>query len=102
MKTKLKISEIQILPVKPQDGLVAFASCLFEESLALNSIAIYTRLDGSGYRLVYPNKILANGKEISLFYPINKEIGEALEEAIISKFEELQEKVKKRNENSFE
>lgn len=91
----VKISEVQVLPVKPQNGLVAFASCLFDEKLALNSIAIFTRADGSGYRLVYPNKILANGKEIGLFYPINKEIGEVLEKVIIGKFEELQEKVKK-------
>ena len=90
-----QITEIQILPVKPKDGLVAFASCLFHNSLALTSIAIYTRPDGSGYRLVYPTKVLLTGKQINLFYPINSEIGDAIQKAIINKFEELMEKVKK-------
>ena len=99
---KMKISEIQILPIKPRDGLVAFASCLFNDTLALNSIAIYSRADGNGYRLVFPTKILPNGKQINLFYPINKEIGTIIEKAIITEFEKLIEKVKKGGQKNGE
>lgn len=91
-KLSPEISEIQILPVRPKDGLVAFASCLFNNSIVLQSIAIYTRADGSGYRLVYPTKILPNTKQINLFYPINKEIGSQIEKAIITEFENLMKK----------
>ena len=86
------ITEVEIFPVRPKEGLVAFASCLFNGAISLNSIAIYTRPDGSGYRLAYPTKIIPNGKPISVFYPISREIGEALSIAIISKFNELTEK----------
>lgn len=86
------ISEINIIPVKPRNGLIAFASCVFNNQLSLNSIAIYTRPDGSGYRLCYPSKILLNGKQINLFYPIDKETGELIEKAIIRAFEDLMKK----------
>lgn len=55
MKEIMKISEIQITPIKPQNGLVAFASCLINKGLYLGSIGILTRLEG-GYRLTYPTK----------------------------------------------
>ena len=89
------ISEISIYPIKPKEGLVAFASCLFDGKLSLNSIAIYTRPDGSDYRLVYPAKTLPNGKQINLFYPINKETADIIHKAIISEYEKLTEKIMK-------
>lgn len=54
MMNEIVISEIQIIPVKPKNGLIGFASCVVNNQLYLGSIAIYTRPDGSGYRLVYP------------------------------------------------
>lgn len=89
------ITEVNIYPIRPKDGLVAFASCLFDSKLSLNSIAVYTRPDGSGYRLVYPAKILPNGKQVNLFYPVSKEIAQIIDKAIIEKYEELTEKVTK-------
>lgn len=52
MKT---ISEIQIVPVKPDKGLVGFCSFILYESIYCSSVAIFTRPDGS-FRLVYPTK----------------------------------------------
>ena len=95
----IAITEIHVFPIRPQGGLVAFASCLFDANLSLNSIAIYTRPDGSGYRLVYPMKMLPNGKEISTFYPINKDIADILDTAIIGKYEKVTENVMKRITN---
>ncbi len=92
---EIVITEVSIYPVRPKDGLVAFASCLFDNKLSLNSIAIYTKPDGSGYRLVYPAKTLPNCKEINLFYPINKETADIIHKAIISEYEKLAEKVMK-------
>lgn len=89
------ITEINIYPVRPKDGLVACASCLFEGKLSLNSIAIYTRPDGLGYRLVYPAKTLPNGKQINIFYPIDKETASLIDKAVINKYEELTENVMK-------
>ena len=88
------IKEINIYPVKPKNGLIAFASCLYNNRLSLNSIAVYTRPDGNGYRLVYPSKTLPNGKTINIFYPIDRDIGQMIEKNIAKKIEKLAEKVK--------
>ena len=95
---KPKITEIQLFPVRPRDGLISFASCLFDGKLSLNSIAIYTKPNG-GYRLVYPAKTLPNDKLINLFYPIDRKTGEIIHEAIVGKFEELVKKVEVKNED---
>jgi len=80
----MKITEIQIIPIKPREGLVAFASVVADNSLYLGSIGVYTRLDGTGYRITYPTKKIGN-KDINIYHPINKETSKAIEEAIISK-----------------
>lgn len=85
----LEITEVQIFPIKPRDGLVAFASCIVNGQFYLGNIAIHTRLDGSGYRLVFPAKILPNGKEIQCFHPITREAGDTIHQAIIEQLEAL-------------
>ena len=85
---KMRITEVQITPIKPKDGLVAFASVVVENSLYLGSVGVYTRLDGSGYRITYPTKKIGE-KSINIYHPINEETGRAIEEAIIRKAEEV-------------
>ena len=86
----LEISEIQVIPVKPKEGLVAFASCIVNKALYIGNIAIYTSPSTQeGFRLVYPVKTLPNGKEIHCVHPINKEAGELISKAIIEKYKEI-------------
>jgi DNA-binding cell septation regulator SpoVG len=86
------ITEPVVIPVKPTEkGLLAFASCIVNNSISLNSIAIYSRPNGD-FRLVYPLKILPNGKEINIFYPISKEASSIINEAIFKKLTEVLEK----------
>ena len=87
---KLEVSEINITPIKPVSGLVAFASCVVYESLYLGSIGIYTRL-GGGYRLTFPTKTVGE-KQLNIFHPINKTFGEYLEKVITEKYEEVMNK----------
>ena len=94
MKEETQISEIQIVPVKPQEGLIAFASFVLDEKYYVGSVAIFTRLNSEGFRLVYPAKKVGD-KNINLFYPINSETGKAIEEAV-------SEKVNKMFENSYD
>jgi stage V sporulation protein G len=94
--SELVISEIQIIPVKPNEGLLGFASCVINDSLYIGNIAIYSSLSNAdGYRLVYPTKTLPNGKEINCVHPINKEAGEFLSKAIVGKFQQVTLKVVK-------
>ncbi len=79
---KPHISEIQIRIVKQRNGLVGFASCLLDGNWFVGDLAIYDRVDGSGYRIVYPAKKLPNGQKIQFFHPVNKVAGNAIEDAI--------------------
>lgn len=82
------ITEIQILPIKPSNGLVAFASIIFDNCLYLGSIGVYKRLDGIGYRITYPTKKIGNNN-INIYHPINQETSKAIEKAIILRVEKL-------------
>lgn len=87
MKALISISEIQIIPVKPQNGLVAFASAVINDQFYISNIAVYTSPSNQlGYRLVYPDKILSNGKRVNCFHPITTEAGEVVSRAIIEKY----------------
>jgi len=81
------ISEVQIIPIKPRDGLVAFANFTYNNAFFFSGIGIYTRPQG-GYRLTYPNR--KRGEEnVSIFHPINAEMGKLIEDKIIEKYESL-------------
>jgi len=84
----MKITEIQITPIKPKDGLVGFASIVLDNSLYLGFIGVYTRLDGSGYRLTYPTKKIGDNS-INIYHPINKETSKTIEQAIFKKLKEI-------------
>ena len=84
----MKITEVQIIPIKPKDGLVAIASVVADNSLYLGSVGVYTRLDGSDYRITYPTKKIGN-RNINIYHPINKETSKAIEKAIISEAEKI-------------
>ena len=89
----MQITEVDIAFVKPKDGLIAFASVVLDDQLYLSGIAIHSKLVGSGYRLTYPTRRI--GKvQFSLFHPIRRQIGLAIEQAII---DELKNVMSKRN-----
>lgn len=92
---KNQLSEIQIIPIKPQNGLVAFASFVLDGSLYMGSIGIMTRPRG-GYRLVYPTKKVGD-KNINIFHPINREFASQVEAKIIKKFEDVMNKDDRHN-----
>ena len=86
----LEISEIQLIPIRAQNGLVSFASCVINNQFYVGNIAIYTcPSSGEGFRLVFPNKKLASGQVVDCFYPINKEASELVSREIIKKYVEL-------------
>ncbi|HEY1645268.1 MAG TPA: hypothetical protein VGF75_02685 [Candidatus Saccharimonadales bacterium] len=75
------ISELQVTPVKPDRGLVAFASLVLDKSLYIGSIGVYKRLNDDGYRIVYPAKKVGN-RQLNIFYPVSKELGYLIEQAV--------------------
>lgn len=81
------LSEIEIVPVQPKNGLVAFAGFTLYGIFRCSSVAILTRPSG-GYRLVYPTKKVGN-RAMGIFYPITYKVGSAIEEEVIKKYEEV-------------
>ena len=90
MNPLISISNVQIQPISPQNGLVAFATCEINNCLYVGSIAIYTAPSHSlGYRCLFPTKKLASGKHVECFYPYRKEAEEFITKAIVNKYVEL-------------
>ncbi len=84
---KIKLSEIQIVPIKPLNGLIGFVSFVLNNNLYLGSIGIMSRPEG-GYRLLYPTKKIGI-KSINIFHPINKEFAKSIEKEVIKKLEDV-------------
>lgn len=87
----MKVTEVHVTPIKPSEGLVAFASCVVEGQLYIGSLGVHRRLDGTGYRIIYPTKRLGD-RQLNYFNPITKEAGLAIEQAVVAKCFELFEK----------
>lgn len=86
----MQISEINIIPIKPQDGLVGFANIVIDNKWFLSSIGIHTKV-GGGYRITYPTKVVGS-RAMDIFHPINRETSKVVELAIIKKFNEIFER----------
>jgi stage V sporulation protein G len=82
-----RLSEVCVTPIKPSQGLVAFASFVINDSLYCGSVGIVTR-PGGGYRLVYPSRLVSK-RQLNIFHPISNEIGQAIQSAVIHKYEEV-------------
>lgn len=82
------ISEINIVPVKARDGLIGFVSFVLNDNFYVGNVAIFQRRDGTGIRLVYPNRTVG-GKQVHCLYPIKREVGEYITKAIQTKFDSL-------------
>lgn len=82
------ITEVQIVPIKPNSGLIAFASVVINGQLYLGSIGIHAKIDGSGYRLTYPTKSVG-GRNLYVYHPINRETSDAIEEAIFARLKDV-------------
>lgn len=86
----MRVSEVRIVPVKPSDGLVAFASCVIDGQLFIGSLGVHAKLDGSGYRLTYPTKKVGDNL-LNYYHPITKEAGMQIEQAVTAKCREVLE-----------
>lgn len=86
-----RISDIELIPIRTQNGLTFFANFTLNNDFFVGNVAIFTKRDGSGFRCVYPTKKLSNGQQIPIFYPMNYEVGQEIEEAITQKAIELLE-----------
>jgi stage V sporulation protein G len=84
----MQVTEVDIAFIKPTDGLIAFASVVLDDQIYLSGIAVHRKLVGSGYRLTYPTRRVGNA-QMSVFHPIRKPLGLAIEAAIFAKLKDV-------------
>jgi DNA-binding cell septation regulator SpoVG len=84
----MKITSIKIRRLSPVNGHIGFVSCVIDEWLFLNNIAIFTRLnEPDKIRLVFPQKKIGERK-IDIFHPLNTKAYFELEKIIQEKLYE--------------
>jgi len=83
----MTVTEVQVTPIKPLNGLVGFASVVIDDEVYLGSIGVHVRLDGT-FRITYPTKKVGVG-QLNIFHPIRREAGQLIERAIIGRCEEI-------------
>jgi len=84
----MEVSKVEIVPIRPNQGLIGFATIEIDEQLLLRSIAIHVRKDGSGYRLTYPTRC-NSAHDDPLFHPIISDLSKEIERCIFNKAEEF-------------
>ncbi len=83
----MKISELNIEPIKCQSGVVGFASFVLDENFYFGSIAIITRPQG-GYRLCWPTKKIGD-RNFDILHPINSIVANKIENKVIYEYKKL-------------
>lgn len=79
----MKITEIKFrMAPSEEPQLIAFASCVVDDCLYLNNIAIRKKYDGTIY-LNFPRYITHGGNEYPYFKPINREMYEIIKRALL-------------------
>ena len=82
-------TEIEIIPIKPRNGLVALASFVINDDIYCGGVGVIVRPNGE-YRLTYPTKLM-HSHYMHVFHPINRLAGQAIEKAVISKYKAIME-----------
>ena len=84
----MSITKVELLPIRPQNGLIAFASINLDDRLYITSIGVHKRLDGKGYRITYPTRKVGE-QSVSVCYPIESVLSKEIEMAICKRASEL-------------
>lgn len=80
---KMKITEIKLrMPVHNEPYLIAWVSCVIDEKLFINNIAVRKKIDGNLY-LNFPRYKAGSGNEYPYFKPITQEAYQTILKAIL-------------------
>lgn len=84
----MNITKVELLPISPKNGLVAFACVEIESQFYVTSIGVHKKRDGSGYRVTYPTKKIGE-QHLVICHPTKPEFSKEIETAIFEKAQEL-------------
>ena len=80
----MKVKKVEIIPIQPKEGLIAFASIVLDDALMLSGIGVYKKLHGMGYRITYPTRKVHETHHY-LFHPTIPSLSHEIEEAVSAK-----------------
>lgn len=84
----MKVSQVEIIPIRPKEGLIGFATVEMDDQLLLHSIGIHRKKDGSGYRLTYPTQS-GQHERGPLFHPITHELSKEIERLVFERVKNI-------------
>lgn len=83
----MTVKNVEIIPIKPQNGLLAFASIEIDH-LYIGSIGIHKRRDGRGFRITFPTRKVGD-HQVTVCHPTTPALSKEIESAITSKAEKV-------------
>jgi len=84
----MTVKKVEIIPIKPQEGLLAFASVEIDDRIYIGSIGVHKRRDGSGFRITFPTRKVGD-HQLTICHPTAPGLSKEIESAITSKAEEV-------------
>ncbi len=84
----MSITKVELLPIRPQNGLMAFACVEINNQFYVSSIGVHKRRDGKGYRITYPTRKVGE-QNLTIFHPTEPSLSREIEQAIFSKAAEV-------------
>jgi DNA-binding cell septation regulator SpoVG len=84
----MKVKKVEIVPIKPHEGLLAFASIEIDDLLYIGSIGVHKRRDGNGYRITFPTRRVGE-HQLTICHPMTPDLSKEIESAITTKAEEV-------------
>ena len=78
-----EIEDVSVTLINPSGTLQGFAHFIIGNGIRMNNVAIHMRKEG-GIRLIYQQK-----RGIDIAYPINKELGSAIERKVHAEYTRL-------------
>jgi DNA-binding cell septation regulator SpoVG len=84
----MSIIKVELLPIKPQNGLMAFACVEINNEFYVSSIGVHKRRDGKGYRITYPTRKVGE-QNLTIFHPTEPSFSKEIEHAICTRAEEV-------------
>jgi DNA-binding cell septation regulator SpoVG len=84
----MKVTQVEIIPIRPKEGLIALASVTIDDRFYIGSIGVYKKRDCTGYRITFPTRKVGD-HSLTICHPTTPELSKEIESAITNKVEEV-------------
>lgn len=85
----MRITEVQVKPISDAGALKAIARVKFDDCFVINDMKIV--LTQKGYIVAMPSRRLPDGTYLDVCHPLNKDMREILESAVMDAYREMED-----------